>query len=96
MYLTGKKALPFSDTMLIHAQRKGASACASLEDWNEKVGRWVKRGAKGIALFDDSGTKLKLKYVFDVSARELKSVIPAKPSSSRYSMGSKPHRTDSA
>ena len=34
---------PFSDTMLIHAQRKGASACASLEDWNEKVGRWVKR-----------------------------------------------------
>ncbi len=62
---------PFSDTMLIHAQRKGASACASLEDWNEKVGRWVKRGAKGIALFDDSGTKLKLKYVFDVSDTRL-------------------------
>ncbi len=62
---------PFSDTMLIHAQRKGASACASLEDWNEKVGRWVKRGAKGIALFDDSGTKMKLKYVFDVSDTRL-------------------------
>ena len=62
---------PFSDTMLIHAQRKGASACASLEDWNEKVGRWVKRGASGIALFDDSGTKLKLKYVFDVSDTRL-------------------------
>ena len=62
---------PFSDTMLIHAQRPGASACAYLEDWNEKVGRWVKRGAKGIALFDDSGTKLKLKYVFDVSDTRL-------------------------
>ena len=62
---------PFSDTMLIHPQRKGASACASLEDWNEKVGRWVKRGAKGIALFDDSGTKLKLRYVFDVSDTRL-------------------------
>lgn len=62
---------PFSDTMLIHAQRPGASACASLEDWNGKVGRWVKRGAKGIALFDDSGAKLKLKYVFDVSDTRL-------------------------
>ena len=61
----------FSDTMLIHAQRKGASACVSLEDWNEKVGRWVKRGAKGIALLDDSGTKMKLKYVFDVSDTRL-------------------------
>ena len=62
---------PFSDTMLIHAQRPGASACAYLEDWNEKVGRWVKRGARGIALFDDSRTKLKLKYVFDVSDTRL-------------------------
>ena len=62
---------PFSDTMLIHAQRPGASACAYLEDWNEKVGRWVKRGAKGIALFDDSGAKLKLRYVFDVSDTRL-------------------------
>ena len=62
---------PFSDTMLIHAQRPGASACALMEDWNEKVGRWVKGGAKGIALFDDSGAKLKLKYVFDVSDTRL-------------------------
>ncbi len=62
---------PFSDTMLIHAQRKDAAACASLEDWNEKVGRWVRRGAKGIALLDDSGTKMKLKYVFDVSDTRL-------------------------
>ena len=62
---------PFSDTMLIHAQRKDAAACASLEDWNAKVGRWVRRGAKGIALLDDSGTKVKLKYVFDVSDTRL-------------------------
>ena len=62
---------PFSDTMLIHAQRKDAAACASLEDWNEKVGRWVRRGAKGIALLDDSGPKLRLKYVFDVSDTRL-------------------------
>lgn len=62
---------PFTDTMLIHAQRKDASACVSLEDWNEKVGRWVKRGAKGIALLDDSGARVKLKYVFDVSDTRL-------------------------
>ena len=62
---------PFADTMLIHAQRRDASACVSLEDWNEKVGRWVRRGAKGIALFDDSGTELKLRYVFDVSDTRL-------------------------
>ncbi len=62
---------PFSDTMLIHAQRPGATACVSLEDWNGKVGRWVRRGAKGIALLDDSGAKMKLKYVFDVSDTRL-------------------------
>lgn len=62
---------PFSDTMLIHAQRPDATACVSLEDWNGKVGRWVRRGAKGIALLDDSGAKTKLKYVFDVSDTRL-------------------------
>ncbi len=44
---------PFSDTLLIYAQRPSATACASLELWNEKMGRWVNRGAKGIALIDD-------------------------------------------
>ena len=43
----------FPDTLLIHAQRPDATACASLELWNEKMGRWVNRGAKGIALIDD-------------------------------------------
>ena len=45
---------PFSDTLLIHAQRPDATACAELEVWNEKMRRWVNRGAKGIALIDDN------------------------------------------
>lgn len=43
----------FADNLLIHAQRPGATACASLELWNQKMNRWVNRGAKGIALIDD-------------------------------------------
>lgn len=57
----------FSDTLLIHAQRPDATACASLELWNEKMNRWVNRGAKGIALIDDIGPRQKLRYVFDIS-----------------------------
>ena len=58
---------PFSDTLLIHAQRPDATACAELEVWNEKMQRWVNRGAKGIALIDDTGPRRTLRYVFDVS-----------------------------
>ena len=58
---------PFSDTLLIHAQRPDAIACAELELWNEKMHRWVNRGAKGIALIDDTGPRRRLRYVFDVS-----------------------------
>ena len=57
----------FPDTLLIHAQRPDATACASLELWNEKMNRWVNRGAKGIALIDDTGPRRRLKYVFDIS-----------------------------
>ena len=56
----------FADSMLIHAQRPGATACAELETWNEKMGRWVNKGAKGIALIDDRGPRKRLRYVFDV------------------------------
>ena len=45
---------PFMDQLLIHAQRPKATACASLELWNEKMLRWVNRGAKGIALLDET------------------------------------------
>ena len=58
---------PFSDTLLIHAQRPDATACAELEVWNGKMQRWVNRGAKGIALIDDTGPRRTLRYVFDVS-----------------------------
>ena len=58
---------PFSDTLLIHAQRPYATACVSLEAWNQRMGRWVNRGAKGIALIDDTGPRRQLRYVFDVS-----------------------------
>lgn len=58
---------PFADSLLIHAQRPDATACASMELWNGKMRRWVKRGAKGIALIDDSGRKKRLRYVFDIS-----------------------------
>lgn len=53
----------FTDQLLIYAQRPQATACASLELWNEKMMRWVNRGAKGIALLDETGTKAKIRYV---------------------------------
>ena len=56
----------FSDQLLIHAQRPDATACASLELWNEKMLRWVNRGARGIALFDETWQNTKLRYVFDI------------------------------
>ena len=59
---------PFPEQVLIHAQRPDARACASMELWNSpRFNRWVNKGAKGIALIDDSGEKPRLRYVFDVS-----------------------------
>ena len=58
---------PFNEQILIYAQRPGATACASLETWNEKMFCWVNRGAKGIALIDTDSERPKLKYVFDVA-----------------------------
>lgn len=58
---------PFQDQLLIYAQRPDATACAPIEIWNRKFGRWVNRGAKGIALIDDSGSRLSLRHVFDIS-----------------------------
>ena len=58
---------PFKEQMLIHAQRPDATACASLELWNEKMNCWVNKGAQGIALIDEEGVhRSGLKYVFDV------------------------------
>ena len=61
----------FTDALLIHAQRPDATACAELELWNQKMSRWVNRGAKGIALLDDTGPRTKLRYVFDIADTHL-------------------------
>ena len=69
-YLTTAARLykyPFNEQILIYAQRPDATACASLETWNEKMNCWVNRGAKGIALIDTDSERSRLKYVFDVS-----------------------------
>ena len=58
---------PFEEQILIYAQRPDATACASIDLWNKVMHRWVNRGAKGIALIDDSIGKTTLKHVFDVS-----------------------------
>ena len=57
----------FADQVLIHAQRPDASACAEYDVWTERMGRYVRRGARGIALVDYSGDAPRLRYVFDVS-----------------------------
>ena len=58
---------PFHEQLLIYAQRPDATACAEYDLWNEKMGRYVRRGSKGIALVDDSGDRPRLRYVFDIS-----------------------------
>ena len=58
---------PFHEQMMIYAQRPDATACAEYDLWNEKMGRYVRRGSKGIALVDDSGDEPRLRYVFDIS-----------------------------
>lgn len=56
---------PFKEQLLIFAQRPEATACASIEIWNETMHCWVNKGAKGIALLDEE-TYTGLKYVFDI------------------------------
>ena len=58
---------PFHEQLMIYAQRPDATACAEYDLWNEKMGRYVRRGSKGIALVDDSGDRTRLRYVFDIS-----------------------------
>lgn len=58
---------PFSDQLMIYAQRPDATACAAYDIWNDRMNRYVRRGAKGIALLDESSGFPRLRYVFDVS-----------------------------
>ena len=58
---------PYLDQLMIYAQWPDATACAAYDLWNGRMGRYIKRGARGIALMDDSGGRPTLRYVFDVS-----------------------------
>ena len=58
---------PYHEPLMIYARRPEATACADYELWNKRMGRYVRRGAKGITLIDHSGDTPKLKYVFDVA-----------------------------
>ena len=77
---------PFSDQLLIYAQRPDATACAEYDLWNDKMGRYVRRGSKGIALVDDSGTGpgfgMSLTFPTPGPAN-----IPAPPGSGRWRNG---------
>ena len=69
-YLTTASRLykySFADQLMIYAQRPDATACADFDIWNNRMNRYVRRGAKGIALLDESGGFPRLHYVFDVS-----------------------------
>ena len=69
-YLTTASRLykyPFADQLMIYAQRPDATACADYDVWNTRMNRYVRRGAKGIALLDESSGFPRLHYVFDVS-----------------------------
>ena len=69
-YLTTASRLykyPFADQLMIYAQRPDATACADFGIWNNRMNRYVRRGAKGIALLDESSGFPRLHYVFDVS-----------------------------
>lgn len=56
----------FKEQLLIHAQKPDATACAEIETWN-RLGRWVNKGTRGIALLVDRDTPYKLRHVFDYS-----------------------------
>ena len=58
---------PYNEQLMIYAQRPDATACAEYGVWNDKMGRYVRRGSRGIALVDTSGYTPRMKYVFDVS-----------------------------
>ena len=58
---------PYHEQLMIYAQRPDATACAEYDLWNNRMGRYVRRGSKGIALVDDSGDRPRLRYVFDIS-----------------------------
>ena len=60
--------LSFDEQLLVFAQRPDATAVLEIERWNRQFGRWVNRGANGIAVFDGEHNGMpRLKYYFDIS-----------------------------
>ena len=59
--------LSFDEQLLVYAQRPDATAVLEIERWNKRFGRWVNRGANGIAVFDGESERPRLKYYFDIS-----------------------------
>ena len=57
----------FNEQVLIYAQKPNATACADIETWNNRLKRWVNKGAKGIALISIENGRTELKHVFDIS-----------------------------
>lgn len=68
----------FRDQLLIYAQNQQASACATFDQW-KKIGRYVKSGEHSIVLIDDTGSRLRLRHVFDVSSTGSEQEFAYKP-----------------
>ena len=66
----------FPNQLLIHEQSPTATAVADIAYWNNNAGRWVKRGAHGIAVFDTRANSSRLRYLFDVSDTIPRAEIP--------------------
>ena len=80
-YLTTAARLykyPFREQLLIYAQNQQASACATFDQW-KKIGRYVKSGEHSIVLIDDTGSRLRLRHVFDVSSTGSEQEFAYKP-----------------
>ena len=66
----------FPNQLLIHGQSPTATAVADIAYWNNNAGRWVKRGAHGIAVFDTRANSSRLRYLFDISDTIPRAEVP--------------------
>ena len=66
----------YEDQLMISAQFPNATAVAAFDVWSDRFGRKIRKGEKGIGLIDDSGSRPKMKYVFDISQSEQSRDVP--------------------
>lgn len=69
-------AYSFANQLLIHSQRPGVTAVATIDYWNQRALRWVKRGSRGIAILDTKSQRGRLRYVFDIEDTYARSDVP--------------------